>query len=475
MKVFIALAVCKILSFVGKLIGKGSSLPGQVALKICPDALGRLKLPKTVIAVTGSNGKTSTAELIAQSLNKQGLRVGWNHEGSNQTEGVATLLFRFATLGGIVKCDAIVMECDERYARNIFEAVKPSALLVTNLCRDQQTRNGHHEFVQDCIKAAIEAAGKKTKLVLNADDPYVSELGTRSSKLGVGGSELGNDVIWFGLGKEVAKTTNLSVLHDPAPHNPCKYDDGAFCPMCKGRMTYKYRIAGHFGAFKCNSCGFGRQMPEFEVVNLDLGSGALTITINATPAIPDSEFKIRSSLCFPSLVGAYNLAAAIAVASTAAVSARDAASALDKYEMKGGRTVCFSVGGREGVLLISKHENPLAYNQSLAWAVMQKKPCTVIVFVDAISRKYYTSETSWLWDIDFDILAGDTVRNVVLAGRYASELASRFAMSLVNQQKIGIVEDAAMLSEYVKGSTSGEIYALTCFSDKAKLARELRI
>ena len=103
MKMILAIIICKLLRFVGRLVGKGSSLPGQYALKICPDVLGRVKLPPTIIAVTGSNGKTSTVEMIAAILRKSGRTVLYNAEGSNQIEGVATLILCGSTLGGKVR------------------------------------------------------------------------------------------------------------------------------------------------------------------------------------------------------------------------------------------------------------------------------------------------------------------------------------------------------------------------------------
>jgi len=455
-KVFIAVALCRVLYFAGRLVGKGSSFPGMIALKFCPDVLKRLKLPKTVIAVTGSNGKTSTAELIARVLEGGGMKTGWNHEGSNQTEGVATLLLRAATLKGAVKCNALVLECDERYAKKIFEAVKPSVLVVTNLCRDQLSRNGHHEFIQDCLLAAIDAAGNSTILVLNADDPYVAELGIRNS-------ELGSGVIWFGAGSAFC-TSHSAFIAQP------RYDDGMFCPMCKGRMTYSYHVAGHYGDFRCKACDFARPKPDVEAASIDYETGEIALILNSLPSTP----TITTHIATPSLVGAYNVAASIAATMTAGLAAGQTARVLDKYELKGGRTIRLNVDGRDGVLLISKHENSFAYNQSMIWAVQQGKACTVIVLVDAISRKYFTSETSWLWDIDFDILADGIVKNVVLAGRYVNELASRFALSSVAQEKIGYVEDVGALREYVQSHTSGEIYAVTCFSDRAKLLRELK-
>jgi len=475
-KVFVAIAICKILYFIGKLIGKGSSLPGMIALKVCPDALKHLKLPKHIIAITGSNGKTSTAELIAHALSADGKSVGWNHEGSNQTEGVATLLLRVAAFNGKVKKDALVLECDERYARQIFMSIKPSALVVTNLCRDQLTRNGHHEFISDHIQRAIDEAGSETVLVLNADDPYVSKFGNINSKQESDEAKPSPVVIWFGVSADFQMSNSGFKV---AP----KYDDGAFCPVCKSAMRYDYRIAGNYGAFSCSSCNFRRQQPDFEVRKLDYDSGEIVIVQGQkseryNPADSDEsprDLTIKTRLDLPSLVGAYNLAATLAAVSTAGISAQTAANSLDRYKLKGGRAVRFTVGGREGILLISKHENSLAYDQSLIWAVGQRKPCTVVVLVSDISRKYYTSETSWMWDIDFDIAADDMVRNIVLAGKYANELAMRFALTDIDQKKIGYLEDVDKLREYIEHNTHGDIYVLTCFSDKAKLMSGLGI
>ena len=469
MKPLIAVLVCKALYFIGKLIGRGSSLPGQAALRVCPDALKRLELPETIIAVTGSNGKTTTVEMIAHVLETAGMKIGCNREGSNQTEGIATLLLRTATLGGRVKRDALVLECDERYARKIFENVRPSVLLVTNLCRDQLTRNGHPEFIQDCIRSAIEACQKKdgtettTTLVLNADDPYVASLAASNA------SEIPTS--WFGI-KRGATTPDAQPRRKQEPSekkdNPAHtaaspiYDDGAFCPECKGRMSYEYRITAHLGGYRCAECGHTRPKPAFEVTGFDYDTGLVTLN------------KIVTSLMHTDLAGVYNLAAAIAAAAAVGINPSISASALDRYELKGGRTVRFTLGGRKGILLVSKHENSLAYNQTLEWAIGQQKPCTVIILVDAISRKYYTSETSWLWDINFDILADECVQNIILAGRYHNELAARFAMTPVKPSKISLVPDWSGLRTHTIRNTTGEIYAVTCFSDKRKISKTFK-
>ena len=171
MRMFLAIVVCKLLRFVGKLVGKGSSLPGKYALKICPDILKRVELPPHIIAVTGSNGKTSTVEMIAAILRAAGKTVVYNEEGSNQIEGVTTLVLSHATFSGKVHADVLLIESDERYAAHSFKFFHPTLFVVTNLYRDQLTRNGHPEWVYDAILPALHP---DTRLVLNADDPLSS-------------------------------------------------------------------------------------------------------------------------------------------------------------------------------------------------------------------------------------------------------------------------------------------------------------
>ena len=186
MRKFLAILVCKLIRFVGSFVGRGSSLPGQIALKICPDILQRVQLPPEVIAVTGSNGKTSTVEMIAHVLRQNGWKVAYNREGSNQIEGVTTFLLSDCTLGGTCRSDVILLESDERFARHTFRHFTPTHYVITNLYRDQLTRNGHPEWIFDILQDSIHPG---TRLILNADDPLVSCFALGRD----------NPVTWFGV------------------------------------------------------------------------------------------------------------------------------------------------------------------------------------------------------------------------------------------------------------------------------------
>ena len=395
MKVFFTVLICKLLRFVGRLIGKGSSFPGQIALKICPDILSRVELPEFIIAVTGSNGKTSTVEMIAHILMKNGKTVSWNREGSNQIEGVTTLVLGSSTLSGKVKSDILLIESDERFARYTFKYIKPTHYVITNLYRDQLTRNGHPEWVYDAIADSIYDG---TQLILNADDPLVSRFGI--------GRE---NVVWFGADKLSTDTENLVSA----------YNDGAYCPVCKAPMTYSTYHYNHIGHFQCTKCGYKRSDTAYTITAVDLDNGVMEI---------DGKYKI--SLALKSLYNIYNILSAYTVARIVGIDGAEIARDMGDYVLKNGRVITFELGNRTGTLLTSKHENSISYDQSLRVASAYKDGCDVLIIVDAVSRKYFTSDVSWLWDIDFDMLNSPNVGEIVLAGKYVNDLGMRFSFTV---------------------------------------------
>ena len=437
MRKFLAIVVCKLGRFVGKLVGKGSSMPGKFALKICPDILARVQLPSHIIAVTGSNGKTSTVEMIASVLRAQGKSVIYNAEGSNQVEGVTTLLLTHATLGGKVKADVLLLESDERYARYSFRYFHPTEFVITNLYRDQLTRNGHPESVYEAILPAIHP---ETELILNADDPLSSCFAQGHEK-----------VQWFGMDRAPFSTD--------APTGV--YHDGAYCPLCHAPMTYDYVHYNQIGAYRCTKCGHRKPRTDFTLTSADLDAGVLTI---------DGEFPVE--LAFRSIYNAYNILAAYAACRRLGIPGAEIVKVLSSYTLKNGRMQKFTLGEHHGMLLTSKHENSIAYDTHLRYIAAQKEDCDVLVIVDAVSRKYFTSETSWLWDIDFDQLKAPQVRRVILSGQYCHDLAERFSFTGIDPAKITVIpaipEAAAALES---GAEKGDeaLYVVTCFSDRDKL------
>ena len=236
------------------------------------------------------------------------------------------------------------------------------------------------------------------------------------------------------------------------------YHDGARCPVCGGKMGYDYYHYEHIGAYACPDCGHCRQTPDFAVTDLDLTAGRLTI---------DGETEI--SLAFRSIYNVYNILAAWSACSLAGVEKGLMASVINNYILKNGRMVQFTLGRRQGTLLTSKHENSVAYDTNLAYIRAAGEPCAVLVIVDAISRKYFTGETSWLWDIDFDLLNCGAVRQVVLCGKYVNDLALRFDFTDIPPEKIACFDTVAQAAEALGESGEERLYAVTCFSDRDKI------
>ncbi len=440
MRKILAIIACRIITLIGKMVGKGTSLPGKYALKICPDILRRIQKPKTIIAVTGSNGKTSTVEMIAAVLRANGKTVAYNVEGSNQIEGVTTMMLNSCSLLGKMKQDVLLIESDERYTKFTFKWFHPTHYIITNLYRDQLTRNAHPDWVFDAIK---ESVFDDTKLILNADDPMVSLFGQ--------GRE---DVVWFGLDRNPNDTEEFIGA----------YHDGKFCPVCGKPMEYDYYHFNHVGKYRCTACDFARHDTQYSVTEVDLPNSRIVI-----------NDKDEIKLAFKSIYNIYNILATYAICDLIGIPTEQAAKVTSNYILKNGRYIEFTLGQHEGTFLISKHENSVSYDMSFRYAAIQNEPCSVVVIVDAVSRKYFTSETSWLWDIHFDWLKASCVKQVYLCGKYCNDLATRLSFSEVPQDKLRVFEDIDAACTELKTKGSEHVYAVTCFSDRMKFLSNVTV
>ncbi len=428
----IAVAACKLIRAIGKPLGKGSSLPGVIALKIDKDVLKKIALPEKIIAVTGSNGKTSTVEMIASALTANGLDVVYNSEGANQLDGAATLIL-CKSKKGVLKGDVLLFESDEQSARHVFKYFTPTLYVITNLYRDQLSRNGHPERIFSIIKESIKDG---SKLLLNADDPLVASFGYKRE-----------GTVYFGVARRKDSIEKCDSV----------YDDGAFCPVCGGRMEYDYRLYNHVGGFKCLSCDFKREKPKYEVTETENGG----LAINGK----EIDFKYLGLHHVHNMLAAYTVLAELGLENETTVEA------LAAHVMRNGRTVNFKIGENYGTLLVSKHENSISYDCAIRTAVTCGKPVTVLIIVDSVSRKYFTSDISWIYDIDFEKLAVPNITEIILAGAYCHDLAVRFSFTDVDKDRITVSERIEDAAEELKYGDKGRIFVMTCFSDKHKFTK----
>lgn len=431
----------KTLSKAGGIFNRGSSLPGKLALKLFPASLSRLRLPRNIIAVTGSNGKTTTAEMITSALGKSGLRVVTNGKGSNQTEGVATAILSAAGIDGKVDADCMVLEVDERYAEDVFSKISPTVLVVTNLFRDQLTRNSDPFFVRDKLKCAVAKLPASATVLLNADDPI---------SLTVAGEH--TNVKYFGLAPDVLSTNATDSV----------YEDCVCCPVCGGKLDYSSYHFSQLGTFVCRSCGFCTPHAEYRVSFVS--PDGTNVVINGRPTQTSFSGKYQY----------YNLAAAFAACEESGLSGEKTSCALSQFVSANGRKTDYDFCGKPCTLLISKHENSTAYNLNLEYAAAGNEPTDVMAVIDRISRKYFSSDTGWVWDINFDILNSNNIKNIYLGGKYAYDAAVRVKAAVRDTAKIHTDCDIAELFKTASVGEGKRLVILTCFADAQKVSEELK-
>lgn len=148
MRFYLTLAGIKVLIKVLQLCGRNAThVPGRKAINICPDFLDQIDKPEFIIGITGTNGKTTVSNLIADVMQDNGYDIIDNRFGGNIDSGIASSLIKNSTMGGHMKKKYAVLEIDERMTTKIFPYVKPDILVCTNLFRDSYKRNAHSEFI----------------------------------------------------------------------------------------------------------------------------------------------------------------------------------------------------------------------------------------------------------------------------------------------------------------------------------------
>ena len=179
----LALLIARLVAWACRLFHyPGTSLPGVIALKVCPDAVN-LMTPayERVLAVTGTNGKTTTANLLAHFLRAAGCPVAHNALGANMLPGVATALFQDRQFRGRPRSRIALLEVDEGSVGKVFAAARPEVVIVTNYFRDQLDRYWELERTTALLREAVAGLPQAT-LVLNADDPLVAAVGQNQAQ-----------------------------------------------------------------------------------------------------------------------------------------------------------------------------------------------------------------------------------------------------------------------------------------------------
>ncbi|MBQ4630720.1 MAG: DUF1727 domain-containing protein [Clostridia bacterium] len=389
-KNMIAIMVCKFLTFASKLMGKkGSSGPGGIALKISPTLLKDLssQIKGDIIMVCGTNGKTTTNNLIYSLLKSKGKTVVCNNVGANMLPGVACAFINMSTVFGRMKADCASIECDEASLRRVVPHVKPTMVVVTNLFRDQLDRYGEIEMTLGYLDEAI-AKVPDVKLVLNGDDPVSVQLGKDRK------------CITFG----VDENCNVNVRESK---------EGRFCLNCSHELSYNYYHYSQLGDYYCPNCGFKRPSIDYGAKNVSMTDG-ISFDI-------DGKIKTKLSVNYRGFYNIYNILASVAVLCECNESCDGINSVFDLYKPQIGRMESFIIDGKQTVLNLAK--NPAGFNQAIATVMTDVRPKSVLIAVnDAPSDG---RDVSWLWDVDFEKLKESNAKNIFVSGTRKHDLAVR--------------------------------------------------
>ncbi|MHB8377565.1 MAG: DUF1727 domain-containing protein [Dehalococcoidia bacterium] len=380
--------------------GGGTAIAGLVAERIDPQVVRRLGAQPGhgAIAVTGTNGKTTTSLMLSRIAREAGLAPLHNRSGSNLMRGVAALFVEEASLGGRIADAArrlAILEVDEATLPLIVPAVRPRAIVFTNLFRDQLDRYGEVDAVAQAWERALAGAPADTTLVLNADDPAIAHLGGAAPATG--------RVLYYGVDDTRAA--------GPGDEHA---SDFRTCLRCGAELCYDATFYGHIGHWRCDACGNRRPAPDVRITRVEQGEETTVLTI----AAPAGELHVTLPLA--GLYNAYNALAAAAGAIALRIAAAPIVAALDGFSAAFGRQERFLVDGREVRVLLGK--NPTGLNQVLRAIAAREGGKRLLFFLnDGIADG---RDVSWIWDADYELVQPQA-EWVLAAGTRAEDLAVR--------------------------------------------------
>ncbi len=392
------------------------NFPGKLALYIEPSIIADMasKLQRGSICVVGTNGKTTVTNMLADCLVAAGQRVVCNRTGANLDSGVATSLL------AAHDSDWGVFECDELWLAKILPHLQSRYVVLLNLFPDQLDRIGEIDRIQESIIEALQQS-PQTILVYNADDPHCEKIAR----------ELPHASIPFGVSE------GLDSLYGSAV-------DAQMCQQCDSMLEYEYRTYSQLGAFSCPKCDFKRAHLRFMARNCEVGLGGLKFDVVAAS---DERAVAGGAIAtieapYSGAYMVYNLLAVYTVGHSIGLSNNVIQMTMKSFDQHNGRLEHMDVHGRSVLLNLAK--NPTGFNQNLGLVLQETEPVVASFFVNDMEGDGH--DVSWIWDVDFEALAGRANTKVFVGGMRANDLQVRLKYAGVAAH---IVEDATELMRYV--------------------------
>ena len=402
---YFALWVAKFTALGLKLMGrKGTSLPGSLAIILCHDFFKYMDKPKMIVGITGTNGKTTTSNLVADALIKCGVDFVGNREGSNTPTGVASVMIANGNWFGKQKKQVAVFEIDERSSLSVFPYVKPNFLLITNIFRDSYRRNAHVEFICNILNNGIPS---ETKLILNGDDPLCSSLGKNCKKA------------YFSLLKQDFENNALKNL----------VRDGTFCPDCGAELVYDFTRYHHIGKVHCEKCGYTLPDAEYKGVKADVDNNRLLLEIKG------KEYSCK--LLDKNPINIYNQLSAIAILLEMGIEEEKVLNCFDCITIDETRYAKTEICGKSILAHLAKGQNPVACSRVFENIKnFSGKKCVVLFLDDHFDAKTSVENIAWYYDTDFEFLNDESITQILVGGARHLDVYFRLLLAGVDESKI---------------------------------------
>ncbi|MGE4282550.1 MAG: MurT ligase domain-containing protein [Clostridia bacterium] len=403
-----AIWVGKAAIILSKLLGKkGSSGPGNIALKIYPNLLRELTLSvkKELIAVCGTNGKTTTNNMLYSLLSSKGYTIVCNKIGANMLDGIVTAFVDAASLRGTLKADYGCIEVDEASATKVFDHMTPNKIIITNLFRDQLDRFGEIDITMKLLHLALEKA-PDAALILNGDDPLTARFGYDSKR----------PCYFYGIDQDLNINENET-------------KEGRFCTLCGQELQYNYYHYSQLGDFFCTNCGFKRPVLNFKAFDVHLEEGLqFEVAHNCSTA--------SFTLNYKGFYNIYNILASMCAAVLLGMDMQEINDVLLQYKPQIGRMETFDF---DKPVILNLSKNPAGFNQAISTVLQdpRKKDIMVIINDNAQDGK----DISWIWDVDFERLAVPSIQSYMASGIRKEDVSVRFKYAGLSENTVTIEDD----------------------------------
>ncbi|MCI5529685.1 MAG: MurT ligase domain-containing protein [Blautia sp.] len=385
-------AVCaaRFAGFACRKMGRqGVTWAGKIALKISPHILEELsgQVREKIFVVCGTNGKTTTNNMLCAALEAEGKKVVCNHTGSNMLNGVVAAFVLASGLNGKLDADYACIEVDEASTRHVFPEIKPDYMVMTNLFRDQLDRYGEIDITMNILEEMIRKV-PKMKVIVNGDDALSAYLAMDS----------GNPYVTYGISRPVMKNETNEIR------------EGRFCKRCGEKLSYSFYHYSQLGDYKCPKCGFARPDLDYDATDVKVDD-QISFCIEGKHIVAN----------YKGFYNVYNILAAYAGVRTAGFSGEHFGDMLKKFNPENGRMEQFRIKGTGVTLNLAK--NPAGFNQNISAVMQDKNPKDIIIAINDNAQD--GTDISWLWDVDFDRLKDESIKSITVSGIRCQDMRLR--------------------------------------------------